>query len=76
VFLQRRFAASEFGCERRSRRTFEVGNQAQMWLRVDRPIKNNQPQVGHFDNMDDRPIIANEWRHYDIVADVPKMLSP
>ena len=47
-----------------------AGNQAQMWLRVDRPIKNNQPQVGHFDNMDDRPIIANEWRHYDIVADV------
>ncbi len=46
------------------------GNQAQMWLRVDRPAKNNQPQIGHFDNMGDRPIIAKEWRHYDIVADV------
>jgi C-terminal processing protease CtpA/Prc len=42
------------------------GNQAQLWLRVDR--KNNQP--GFFDNMIDRPIGAERWQDYEIVGDV------
>jgi hypothetical protein len=42
------------------------GNQAQLWLRVDG--KNNA--VGFFDNMNDRPIVANEWRAYEIVGEV------
>jgi C-terminal processing protease CtpA/Prc len=43
-----------------------AGNQAQLWLRVDR--KNDQR--GFFDNMDDRPITLNEWRFYNIHGDV------
>ncbi|MEW6735080.1 MAG: S41 family peptidase [Acidobacteriota bacterium] len=43
-----------------------VGNQAQLWLRVDR----NGNQMGFFDNMDDRPIKANEWREYEIVGEI------
>lgn len=42
------------------------GNQAQLWLRVDRP----NMQQGFFDNMMDRPITSNRWKHYDIVGDV------
>src|SRR5262249_32414239 len=42
------------------------GNQALLWLRVDR--KGNQP--GFFDNMGDRPITQNEWRDYEIVGEV------
>jgi C-terminal processing protease CtpA/Prc len=42
------------------------GDRAQLWLRVDRP--NNQ--MGFFDNMDDRPILAPQWRYYEIVGDV------
>ncbi|KPK01948.1 MAG: hypothetical protein AMS20_12710 [Gemmatimonas sp. SG8_28] len=42
------------------------GNQAQLWLRIDRP---NQ-QRGFFDNMSDRPITAAEWQQYEIVGEV------
>ena len=41
-------------------------NQAQLWFRVDRP---NQ-SMGFFDNMDDRPITAAEWKPYEIVGPV------
>lgn len=42
------------------------GSTAQLWLRVDRP----DSQVGGFDNMDDRPIRASEWAHYEVVVEV------
>jgi transglutaminase-like putative cysteine protease len=41
-------------------------NQAMMWLRVDRP----GDQMGFFDNMADRPIKTNTWKHHEIVGDV------
>ncbi|MBL7129538.1 MAG: peptidase S41, partial [Ignavibacteria bacterium] len=42
------------------------GNQGQLWLRVDRKDKD----MGFFDNMNDRPIIINEWKEYEIVGNV------
>ncbi len=39
---------------------------AQMWFRVDRP----GPQVGSFDNMDDRPVKSSAWTPAEIVAKV------
>lgn len=42
------------------------GNKGQLWLRVDR--KNKQP--GFFDNMEDRPIISDVWRTYEITGKV------
>ncbi len=42
------------------------GNQAQLWFRVDRP----KAQAGFFDNMDNRPIKAKDWKHYEIVGDI------
>src|SRR5207249_10266216 len=42
------------------------GNQAQLWLRVDR--KNDE--LGFFDNMEDRPIVQKDWRYYEIVGDI------
>jgi C-terminal processing protease CtpA/Prc len=38
------------------------GNQAQLWLRVDRL----GDQRGFFDNMADRPITASDWQLYEI----------
>lgn len=38
------------------------GNHGLLWLRVDRENR----QVGFFDNMDDRPILLDEWREYKI----------
>lgn len=42
------------------------GNQAQLWLRVDRPNR----QMGFFDNMANRPITSPEWSDYEIEGDV------
>jgi C-terminal processing protease CtpA/Prc len=39
-----------------------TGNQAQLWLRVDRP----DGQRGFFDNMIDRPVTATTWGTYGI----------
>ncbi len=41
-------------------------------MRVDRKPagESTQPVPGFFDNMDDRPIRAGEWAHYEIVGDV------
>ncbi|HYG61285.1 MAG TPA: S41 family peptidase [Thermoanaerobaculia bacterium] len=41
-------------------------NQAQLWLRVDRP----NGEMGFFDNMRDRPIRQGEWNVYEITGDV------
>lgn len=38
------------------------GNQAQLWMRVDRKDR----KMGFFDNMDDRPITSSEWKEYEI----------
>jgi len=42
------------------------GNQAQLWLRVDR----KDGRMGFFDNMGDRPITAPEWGYYEIVGNI------
>jgi erythromycin esterase len=42
------------------------GNQAQLWLRVDRP----GGEIGFFDNMVDRPIVSPEWSTYEITGEV------
>lgn len=44
----------------------EPGARAQLWFRVNQ--KNNQ--MGFFDNMDDRPIVASGWQYYEIIGDV------
>lgn len=46
------------------------GNQAQLWFRVDRVSEEGTRSTGAFDNMHDRPIKSNEWKHYEIVGDV------
>jgi C-terminal processing protease CtpA/Prc len=43
-----------------------IGNQAQLWMRVDRA----GGIMGFFDNMSDRPILAEEWREYEIEGHV------
>ena len=42
------------------------GNQAQVWLRVDRP----GGTMGFFDNMQDRPIRTPRWAEHEIVGEV------
>lgn len=42
------------------------GNQAALWLRVDR----EGGATGFFDNMGDRPITSAGWKDYEIVGDV------
>lgn len=46
---------------------------AQMWMRVDgaEPAGGTAPSL-FLDTMDDRPITGQQWRHYEIVADVPQ----
>lgn len=41
-----------------------LGNQGQLWLRVDREARKR----GFFDNMDDRPIKSKEWQEYEIIG--------
>jgi C-terminal processing protease CtpA/Prc len=43
-----------------------AGQQAQLWMRVDR----EGGAMGFFDNMNDRPIRAEEWRQYEITGKV------
>jgi C-terminal processing protease CtpA/Prc len=43
-----------------------AGNQAALWLRVDR----EGGAVGFFDNMADRPITSSEWKTYEISGTV------
>ncbi|MEL7498737.1 MAG: hypothetical protein AAFN77_14105 [Planctomycetota bacterium] len=43
----------------------------QLWLRVDRkPDDDGNPQMGAFDNMQDRPIKSTQWEPFEIVAKV------
>ena len=44
----------------------DVGDQGQMWLRVDR----SSGQRGFFNNMNDRPINSHEWQRYEIEGEV------
>ena len=43
-----------------------MGNQGQLWLRVDREKRRS----GFFDNMSDRPITSKEWKKYEILGKV------
>jgi len=43
-----------------------VGNQAQLWMRVDRA----GGIMGFFDNMSNRPILSDEWKEYEIEGQV------
>jgi C-terminal processing protease CtpA/Prc len=43
-----------------------AGNQAALWLRVDREGN----AMGFFDNMADRPITSSEWKTYEISGEV------
>ena len=42
-----------------------IGNQAQLWLRVDNPSRS-----GFFNNMGDRPVTSKEWQTYAIEGTV------
>lgn len=46
------------------------GNQAQMWVRVDRPQPDGRPVTGFFDNMQNRPMTQAEWKYVATVGDV------
>lgn len=47
-----------------------LGGKAQLWLRVDRKTKSGAAKRGAFDNMQDRPITSEQWKHYEIIVDV------
>ncbi|HMW01889.1 MAG TPA: S41 family peptidase [Acidobacteriota bacterium] len=47
-------------------RSEDTYGRAQLWLRVDRTTK----LPGFFDNMQDRPILAQDWNYFEIVADI------
>ncbi len=47
-------------------RSEDAYGRAQLWLRVDRTTK----LPGFFDNMQDRPILAQDWNYFEIVADI------
>ena len=49
---------------------FEAETTANLWFRVDRQSEQPPYPVGAFDNMDDRPILAEQWADYEIVLDV------
>jgi hypothetical protein len=48
------------------------GNEAHLWLRVDRPEIDGLRTVGFFDNMHNRPITKETWDYYEIVGDIEK----
>ncbi|WP_299433855.1 S8 family serine peptidase [uncultured Aquimarina sp.] len=41
---------------------------AGLWARVD----TNNDETGFFDNMDDRPIISDQWKEYEIIGELDK----
>ena len=55
-------------------RTEAAASPAQMWMRVDgaEPAGGGTAPSLFLDTMDDRPITGQQWRHYEIVADVPQ----
>jgi uncharacterized membrane protein YphA (DoxX/SURF4 family) len=46
-------------------------SRAQLWLRGDGQSSIGTSTVVVFDNMQDRPIHAGHWKHYEIVAKIP-----
>lgn len=47
--------------------------QAQLWARIDcRRSDQEEPFLGGFDNMSDRPIRSSDWAAYDIILKVPE----
>ncbi len=44
-----------------------AGAQAQLWMRVDREASDTP---GAFDNMQDRPIVNDDWEHYEIILKI------
>ncbi len=54
-----------------------VADWAGLWMRVDKfTPSSNEPKILAFDNMQDRPVKGTEdWKHYDVVLDVPKDAS-
>lgn len=54
-------------------RTDTATSPAHMWMRIEgAAAPGATPPSLFLDNMEDRPIIVPEWRHYEIVADVPQ----
>lgn len=54
-------------------RTDGVNDNAQLWMRVDGPMKGGRPEVLAFDNMKERPIKGTTgWTNYQVVLDVPE----
>jgi hypothetical protein len=54
-------------------RTEAAASPAQMWMRIDgAAAPGATPPSLFLDNMDDRPITSQDWRQYEIVADVPQ----
>lgn len=53
-------------------RTAELAGdgRAQLWFRVDRASSGGRPAVGAFDNMADRPIREDQWKHFEIVGQI------
>ena len=45
-------------------------DRVQLWFRVDRKAEDGNTPMGFFDNMQDRPIMAGDWQHYEIVGDI------
>src|SRR5207248_4009778 len=43
---------------------------AQLWFRVHRASAGGRPVIGAFDNMQDRPIRDDEWKHFEIVGQI------
>ena len=64
--MQRLDAAPYRGKRVRFRAAVRSRGRAQLWLRVDRAVGT----TGFFDNMGDRPIAADSWQHYEIVAEI------
>ncbi len=47
------------------------GAKVQLWFRVDRKADaSGQPQIGAFDNMQDRPIDSADWKQFEIVLQI------
>lgn len=46
----------------------EGDGRAQLWFRVDRTLPDGKTIIGAFDNMQNRPIREDEWKHFEIVG--------
>jgi hypothetical protein len=48
----------------------EGDGRAQLWFRINRALADGRSVIGAFDNMKDRPIREDEWKHFEIVGQV------